>query len=137
MFLLSFCIIRYYKHLLFIYDLSHLFIGVFTLVTVSLLFPIKETKDDAEKMDNVFMVFIPHYCLGKSFINMYLQYSYRVQCLNPKSPDVLQTPPTRGKLFCFDIWFENIISWLFTLYFSLALSIWGPLEPQNDLSDYL
>ncbi|XP_048742335.2 phospholipid-transporting ATPase ABCA3-like isoform X2 [Ostrea edulis] len=54
--------------------------GLFTLLMVTFLYPIKQTKSTAEDMDSVFMVFLPHYCLGKMFTNIYARYAMRVQC---------------------------------------------------------
>ncbi|XP_052680751.1 phospholipid-transporting ATPase ABCA3-like [Crassostrea angulata] len=62
-------------------------VGLFTLLTVTFLYPVKETSDSAVKMDNVFMVFFPHYCLGKSIINIYVRYAKRLKCLHPNKHD--------------------------------------------------
>lgn len=63
------------------------FVGLFTLLTVTFLYPVPETRGSAEKMDNVFMVFFPHYCLGKSIINIYVRYAKRLKCLHPNQHD--------------------------------------------------
>lgn len=33
------------------------------------------------------MVFFPHYCLGKSIINIYVRYAKRLKCLHPNQHD--------------------------------------------------
>ena len=78
---------------LFFFSIS---LGVFTLVTVTLLLPIEKTKSAAETMDDVFMVFFPPYCLGKSFINIYVRYNLRNICLNPKPTNIIQVLSSGG-----------------------------------------
>ena len=84
-------LITYYTFILFSISL-----GVFTLVTVTLLLQSKETKSAAETMDDVFMVFFPHYCLGKSFINIYVRYDLRNICLNLKPTNIIQVLSSGG-----------------------------------------
>ncbi|XP_061178877.1 phospholipid-transporting ATPase ABCA3-like [Saccostrea echinata] len=54
--------------------------GLFTLLTVTFLYPSKKTRDAAETMDDLFMIFLPHFCLGKMFTNIYVRYSLRTKC---------------------------------------------------------
>ncbi|XP_062605265.1 phospholipid-transporting ATPase ABCA3-like [Saccostrea cucullata] len=63
--------------------------GLFTLLTVTFLYPSKKTKAAAETMDVLFMIFLPHYCLGKTFTDIYVRYSLRSKCKQEFSLDLL------------------------------------------------
>lgn len=108
------------------------FVGLFTLLTVTFLYPVKETSDSAEKMDNVFMVFFPHYCLGKSIINIYVRYAKRLKCLHPNKHDHPTLTFFGGIHIFLSIFFKRknvviretfLIQYKFTKDFYLALTL--------------
>lgn len=98
------------------------FVGLFTLLTVTFLYPVKETSDSAEKMDNVFMVFFPHYCLGKSIINIYVRYAKRLKCLHPNKHDHPTLTFFGGTHISLSIFFKEKM-WLLEKHFLFSINL--------------
>ncbi|XP_061179443.1 phospholipid-transporting ATPase ABCA3-like [Saccostrea echinata] len=64
--------------------------GLFTLLMVTFLYPSPDTRSASETMDKVFMIVLPHFCLGKTFTNIYVRYALRFQCRKSLGPNVTQ-----------------------------------------------
>lgn len=108
------------------------FVGLFTLLTVTLLYPLKETKSAAEDMDKVFTLFFPHYCLGKAFINIYVRYTYRINCEQPNKQDLVAMIYAGGNLILTGSFFNFVdgrciyyLYHLFKILFSLLICLFS------------
>ncbi|XP_062579274.1 phospholipid-transporting ATPase ABCA3-like [Saccostrea cucullata] len=65
--------------------------GLFTLLMVTFLHLSPETKSASDAMDKVFMIILPHFCLGKTFTNIYVRYDLRLQCHKDLNQNITQT----------------------------------------------